>query len=40
MYIDSTVVAAVLALASSIAVGAGVLYFMLHDIKVKTQNKQ
>ena len=40
MYVDDTVIAGLLALISSIAVGGYVLYYMLHDIKVKTRHKQ
>ncbi len=39
MYIDETVVAGLLALLSSLAVGSYVLYYMLHDIKMKTRGK-
>ena len=39
MYIDDTVIAGMLAIASTIAVGGYVLYYMIHDIKVKTHNK-
>ncbi len=40
MYIDESVIAGLLAVASSIVVGGGVLYYMIHDIKMKTQAKQ
>ncbi|HVK99840.1 MAG TPA: hypothetical protein VM553_08510 [Dongiaceae bacterium] len=39
MYIDEAVVAGILALLSSLGVGGYVLYYMLHDIKVKTGGK-
>lgn len=40
MYIDDTVIAGLLVIASTIAVGGYVLYFVLHDIKVKAREKQ
>lgn len=39
MYVDEAVIAGVLALISSLAVGGYVLYFMLHDMKMKTKGK-
>lgn len=39
MYIDETVVAGLLAVLSSLTVGGYVLYYMLHDIKMKTKGK-
>lgn len=39
MYVDETVVAGLLAVLSSLAVGGYVLYYMLHDIKMKTKGK-
>ena len=39
MYVDETVVAGLLAVLSSLAVGGYVLYYMLHDIKMKTKSK-
>jgi hypothetical protein len=39
MYIDETVIAGLLAVLSSMAVGGYVLYYMLHDMKMKTKGK-
>ncbi len=39
MYVDETVVAGLLAVVGSLAVGGYVLYYMLHDIKMKTKGK-
>ncbi len=39
MYIDDTVIAGLLAVLGTIAVGGYVLYYMVHDIKMKTKNK-
>ncbi len=39
MYFDEAVIAGMLAVLSSIAVGGYVLYYMLHDIKMKTKGK-
>ncbi len=39
MYVDEAVIAGMLAVLSSIAVGGYVLYYMIHDIKMKTKGK-
>lgn len=39
MYIDEHVIAGLLALLGSLAVGGYVLYYMLHDMKMKTKGK-
>lgn len=39
MYVDDTVIAGLLAVISTIAVGGYVLYYMVHDIKMKTKGK-
>lgn len=39
MYVDETVVAGLLAVLGTLAVGSYVLYYMLHDIKMKTKGK-
>ncbi|MGB1062063.1 MAG: hypothetical protein ACPGZU_18125 [Ketobacter sp.] len=40
MYIDETVIAGLLVLAGTIAVGGYVIYYALHDIKVKEREKR
>jgi len=39
MYVDEAVIAGMLAIISTLAVGGYVLYFMLHDMKMKTKGK-
>jgi hypothetical protein len=39
MYIDETVIAGLLAVLGTLGVGGYVLYYMLHDIKMKTKGK-
>lgn len=39
MYIDDVVIAAILTVTGTIAVGSYVIYYWLHDIKMKRQGK-
>ena len=40
MYIDETVIAGLLVVAGTIAVGGYVIYYALHDMKIKARQKQ
>lgn len=40
MYIDDTVVAGILAVAGTIAVGGYVLYYVIHDIRSKSRHSK
>ena len=39
MYVDDVVIAAILTVVGTIAVGGYVIYYWQHDLRVKRQNK-
>ena len=39
MYVDDTIIAGLLAVAGTLAVGGYVLYYVWHDIKMKNKHK-